>query len=66
MSEESANIVKTGDKVIAGQLIGASGETALIESAEENHLHFELAVNGRAEDPADYMHVVWLTEMFED
>ena len=27
---------------------------------------FELAVNGRAADPADYMDVVWLAEMFED
>ena len=66
LSEESANIAKTGDRVLSGQVIGASGETALIESAEENHLHFELAVNGRAEDPADYMDVVWLSETFED
>lgn len=66
LSEESVNLAKTGDKVYAGQVIGASGETALIESAEENHLHFELAVNGRAADPADYMDVVWLTDMFED
>lgn len=66
LSEESVNIAKTGDKVLAGQVIGASGETALIESAEENHLHFELAVDGRAEDPADYMDVVWLDRMFED
>ena len=44
----------------------ASGETALIESAEENHLHFELSVDGRAEDPAEYMDVVCLAELFED
>ena len=66
LSEESVNIARTGDKVLSGQVIAASGETALVESAEENHLHFELAVNGRTEDPADYMEVVWLTETFED
>ena len=66
LSEESVKIAKTGDKVLSGQVIGASGETALIESAEENHLHFELAVDGRAEDPADYMDITWLETMFED
>jgi len=66
LSEESTNIAKAGDKVLAGQVIGASGETALIESAEENHLHFELAVDGRAADPAEYMDVVWLSDLTED
>lgn len=66
LSEESVNIAKPGDRVLSGQVIGASGETALIESAEENHLHFELAVDGRAEDPADYMDITWLETMFED
>ncbi len=66
LSEESVNIAKAGDKVLSGQVIGASGETALIESAEENHLHFELSVGGKVVDPADYMDVVRLTEMFED
>ncbi|MBE6724523.1 MAG: M23 family metallopeptidase [Ruminococcaceae bacterium] len=66
LSEESANISKAGDKVLAGQVIGASGETALIESAEENHLHFELAVDGKAVDPAEYMDVVWLSDVTED
>ena len=66
LSEESVNIAKAGDKVLSGQVIGASGETALIESAEENHLHFEISVAGRTVDPADYMDVVRLEEMFED
>ena len=66
LSEESVNIAKAGDKVLSGQVIGASGETALIESAEENHLHFELSVGGKVVDPADYMDVVRLAEMFED
>ena len=66
LSEETRNIVKAGDRVIAGEIIGASGETALIESAEENHLHFEMAVNGKTVDPADYMDVVMLSDLYED
>ena len=66
LSEETRNIVKAGDRVIAGEIIGASGETALIESAEENHLHFEMAVNGKTVDPADYMNVVMLSDLYED
>ena len=58
--------MKAGDKVIAGQIIGASGETALIESAEENHLHFELAVNGKTVDPAEYIDIVMLSDLYED
>ena len=66
LSEESSELVKIGDKVAAGQIIGASGETALIESAEENHLHFELAVDGKNVDPADYMNYSSLSELYED
>ena len=66
LSEETRGIVNAGDKVIAGQVIGSSGETALIESAEENHLHFELAVNGKTVDPAEYIDVVMLSDLYED
>ena len=66
LAEESCSVVKAGDKVLAGEVIGASGETALIESAEENHLHFEMAVNGKPVDPADYMDVVMLSDLTED
>ena len=66
LSEESGRLVTPGDKVIAGQVIGASGETALVESAEGDHLHFELSVNGKTVDPAEYMDVVTLSGMYED
>ena len=66
MSEDSMDLCKVGDTVKRGQVIGASGDTALIESAEESHLHFELYVNGEAEDPAEYMTVSYLSDMAED
>ncbi|MBR6676792.1 MAG: M23 family metallopeptidase [Clostridia bacterium] len=38
-----------------GQVIGTNGDTALIEIAEESHIHFELTVNGEKADPCDYI-----------
>ena len=66
LSEDSMDLCKVGDTVKRGQVIGASGDTALIESAEESHLHFELYVNGKAEDPGEYMSVSYLSDLHED
>lgn len=66
LSEESLELMKVGDEVKRGQAIGSSGSTSLIESAEEDHLHFELKVNGSGENPADFMKVEYLSEMVED
>lgn len=65
LSKESMSIVKVGDSVECGQMIGAAGDTALIESAEEPHLHFEMTVNGEHVDPAEYMKVSFLSDMYE-
>ncbi len=66
LSEESMSVVSVGDNVSRGQIIGASGDTALIESAEESHLHFELEVNGEYEDPGEFMKLTYLSDMVED
>lgn len=47
--------VQKGDKVSAGQIIGAVGTTALAESAEGPHLHFSVAKNGVSVDPEEYL-----------
>lgn len=65
LSEDSMNLVKNGDEVKRGQVIGASGDTALIESAEEGHVHFELTVNGETKDPGDYMKLTYLADVHE-
>ena len=62
----TADMTDVGDTVRAGQAIGAVGETALIESAEENHLHFEMTVGGKPVDPGDYLEVVYLGDLYED
>ena len=51
---ESIN-VKTGDKVSVDTIVGISGNSALLESAEEPHVHFELRKDGKLENPNDYI-----------
>ncbi|MEA2655178.1 MAG: hypothetical protein QOI23_543 [Chloroflexota bacterium] len=48
----SKALVKGGELVITGQVVGAVGATGLATGA---HLHFEVQVDGRAIDP-----IVWL------
>ena len=47
--------VSVGDSVEQGDLIAKVGDSAVIEIAEEPHLHFELKVNGASVNPLDYM-----------
>ncbi len=66
LTEDSLNLLSVGQTVAAGQPLGAVGETALVESAEENHLHFELLIGGKPEDPAEYLPIVRLSSLTED
>ena len=47
--------VSIGDTVSAGQVIGAIGETAEMESAETPHLHLEVIRSGAQIDPLDIL-----------
>ena len=47
--------VAVGDTVTAGQTLGQVGDTALLETAEPSHLHFEVFENGSAVDPMEYL-----------
>jgi len=49
-------LVAAGDRVSAGQTIGTIGATALIESASESHLHFEVYQSGEPVDPASFLY----------
>ena len=66
LAEETIGMHSVGDEVSSGDVIGVSGDTALIESAEESHVHFGLSVNGEAKDPAEYVSVVFLSDLTED
>ena len=48
---KSAVSVKQGQQVKMGAVIGAVGETAEIEQAEESHLHFGVKKDGEWIDP---------------
>ena len=47
--------IAQGVTVTAGQTIGAVGDSALVECAEEPHLHFEMTISGAAVDPCMYV-----------
>ena len=47
--------VSVGDVVTGGDIIGRAGDSALFETAEGTHLHFETVKDGKPEDP----HKVW-------
>lgn len=48
--------VEAGDTVSAGQVLGTVGTTALVEKAQEPHLHFEVYLNGEPADPAGFLY----------
>lgn len=47
--------VKPGDEVTAGQAIGTVGNTALMESAIGEHVHFAVTCDGEPVNPADFL-----------
>ena len=46
--------ISEGASVRSGQLIGTVGESAMVEIAEEPHLHFEMTVADLSVDPLEY------------
>ena len=55
LSPTRLDSIVVGSAVKAGDVIGAVGESALAEIAEESHVHYELHIDGVAVDPADFM-----------
>jgi murein DD-endopeptidase MepM/ murein hydrolase activator NlpD len=55
-----------------GQIISYIGDTAMIESADEPHLHYELTIKGVHVDPMEYISTesrltsLTQSEVFED
>lgn len=45
-------LVKVGDKVSSGQVIGKSGDTG---NSTGPHLHIEVIVNNKNKSPCDYV-----------
>jgi len=51
----SETYVHEGQEVTKGQVIGHVGESSVIESVIEPHLHFELYKNGKKVNPEEYI-----------
>ena len=66
LAEEMAGGIAEGATVRAGQIIGNVGDTALIEIAEEPHLHMEMTVKGLQVDPLDYFSKTVIETLSED
>ena len=66
LSAELADGIAEGASVTAGALIGAVGNTAMVEIAEDPHLHFEMTVDGIAVDPLDYFDASALSSLQGD
>ncbi|MCD8003044.1 MAG: M23 family metallopeptidase [Clostridia bacterium] len=55
LTESSIKGIASGDIVYKGEVIGAVGESAIYELADEPHLHFEMTIGGVSVDPCDYI-----------
>ena len=58
--------ITQGAKVKCGDQLGVVGETAILELADEPHLHLEMTVNGLSVDPRDYFSAAALEAMNRD
>ena len=54
LSETIPEGIAEGKQIKAGDTVGYVGESAMVEVAEEPHLHFEMTVGGLAVDPLEY------------
>ena len=54
LAKELPDGISEGVSVRAGQLIASVGESAMIEVADEPHLHFEMTVSDLSVDPLKY------------
>lgn len=55
LAEDLAETLEVGAKIEMGAEIGRVGETALIEIAEEPHVHLEMKIGGKYVDPLGYI-----------
>jgi murein DD-endopeptidase MepM/ murein hydrolase activator NlpD len=54
LAPELAEGIAAGVTVKKGDTIGQVGDTAVVEMADEPHLHFEVTVKGISADPLDF------------
>ncbi|MBQ8310671.1 MAG: M23 family metallopeptidase [Clostridia bacterium] len=66
LAKDFAEGIEVGATVLEGQLLGHVGDTAMMEIAEEPHLHMEMTVKGLQVDPLEYFSEAVLSTLTED
>lgn len=66
LAKDLAEDLAVGDSVKQGQLLGYVGDSAMLEIAEEPHLHMEMTVNGLQVNPLDYFSQAVLNTLGDD
>ena len=66
LAKELAEGLAEGTQVRQGQLLGKVGDTAMVEIAEEPHLHMEMTVKGLQVDPLDYFSAAVIASLADD
>ena len=66
LAKDMAEGLAVGNEVKKGQLLGYVGDSAMIEIAEDPHLHMEMTVKGLAVDPLEYFSAAVLKTLSED
>ena len=66
LAKDLAADITVGATVVEGQLLGCIGDSAMMEIAEEPHLHMEMTVKGLQVDPLEYFSQAVLETLTED
>lgn len=66
LAKELTEGLAEGTQVQQGQLLGHVGDTAMVEIAEEPHLHMEMTVKGLQVDPLDYFSAAVIASLSDD
>lgn len=66
LAKDMAQDLAVNSEVKKGQLLGYVGDTAIMEIAEEPHLHMEMTVKGLQVDPLDHFSAAVIKTLSED
>ncbi len=66
LAKELAEGLTVGSAVRQGQLLGRVGDSAMLEIAEEPHLHMEMTVKGLQVNPLDYFSSAVVSALSKD
>lgn len=66
LAKEMAEGLEIGKSVKQGELLGRVGDTAMLEIAQEPHLHLEMMVSGQQVDPLEYFSEAVLNTLTKD